>query len=138
MRYQFLVFAICALQLALFCGCGGTNDLPELATVTGMVSLDGEPVTNATVVFRPDQGRPSVGKTDDNGQFTLQYTHDTDGAMLGNHEVSISTYSEYVEPGDDKVIFTPETIPEIYNQQSTLTRTVEAGANEFTFELTSK
>jgi hypothetical protein len=40
-------------------------------------------------MFHPEVGRPSWGFTDDKGHFTLEYTRDQDGALLGKHKVTV-------------------------------------------------
>lgn len=76
-------------------GCGG-SDLPELCTVVGKVTKDGQPVVGASVTFAPvDSGRPSSGRTDAEGNYKLMYNVDTEGAVVGKHKVTvISSTSE--------------------------------------------
>ncbi len=91
-------FSIFLAGLTLLCtGCGD-----NVAPVSGRVTLDQKPLANATVIFSPlsDQFNPgpgSRGKTDANGEFTLQLMNkDVKGAMIGKHKVSITAYE-----GDD-------------------------------------
>lgn len=70
-------------------GCFSGSSVP-LADVSGVVSKDGKPVADATVVFSPTDGRPSSGKTDQEGTFHLQFTKDHEGAVLGAHNVTIT------------------------------------------------
>ena len=57
--------------------------------------------------------------------------------MLGEHRVTIGTYSEVIgENDEDRII--PERVPARYNAKSELTRTVERGSNEINFDLESK
>ncbi|MFW6172061.1 MAG: carboxypeptidase-like regulatory domain-containing protein, partial [Planctomycetota bacterium] len=78
--------------VSLFClGCGDSG--PERGYVEGTVTMDGEPLPDAVVTFQPeDTGRPSYGKTDENGHYELQYTSDKKGALVGMHRVTISTF----------------------------------------------
>jgi len=109
-------------------GCS-QDDRPELAPVTGIVTLDGQPLERAAVIFRPSEGRASRGLTDAKGRFHLLYLRDIPGAMLGNHKVSITTRSES----------TPEErVPAQYNEQTSLAREVEDKKNVFEFALTSE
>ena len=96
--------------------------------VTGTVTLDGQPLERAAVIFRPTEGRASRGLTDKEGRFELLYLRDIRGAMLGSHQVSITTRSESRPE---------ELVPEKYNQRTTLTREVEDTNNVFEFALTS-
>jgi hypothetical protein len=121
------------LLLATGCGPGG----PEVAPVTGTVTLDGHPLDGALVEFTPRAGgRPSYGRTDDEGRYTLRYTDDRKGALPGEHTVRITTYLR--SNPDDGVIGRPELVPARYNTKSELTRTVEPKKNVLDFELDGK
>jgi len=117
-------------------GCGGGVDLPELGIVTGKVSLSGQPVVKATVQFIPANGRPSVAITDASGNYELSYVGNTKGAVLGQHNVRISTFQK--ADADSETVAVPETIPTKYNLMSTLTHEVKAGKNEINFDLDGK
>ena len=54
-------------------GCGGGRG-PQLGSVTGTITLNGEPLPGVSVTFIPeDQGSPSYGGTDLNGVYRLQF-----------------------------------------------------------------
>lgn len=117
-------------------GCGGGGaPVPELAPVTGSITLDGQPLSSAQVVFEPQgEGTLSVAKTDDSGHYELYYNAENPGAVPGSHVVRISKYGEPGSPND-----TMDQIPPQYNQGSTLTADVKAGeGNVFDFELESR
>jgi hypothetical protein len=114
----------------------GCDKSPTDARVTGTVTLDGQPLPGADVEFYPEEGRASVGTTDEQGVYTLMYTMDAKGAELGNHTVQITTaIYESDEQGAAKL---PELVPRKYKKEGALTATVEPGANEIDFELTSE
>lgn len=117
-----LLFAV------LMCGCGSGSDRPELQPVEGTVTLDGKPVNGATVLFQPANGRPSKGVTDESGQYELIYRPGVEGAVLGTHKVSISTYREARPDAEDPALQAEqkETIPAQYNVNTTLTAEVKA------------
>jgi hypothetical protein len=69
-------------------GCGGAR----VVKVAGKVTFRGEPVGGVTVRFVPEGARPSSGRTNDQGEFTLRYDRDKEGACVGRHAVAI-TYS---------------------------------------------
>ena len=81
-----LLGAIAALSTG---GCGGQG--PKLYSVSGTLTHNGKPLPNMGVTFLPvDGARPSLGMTDANGRFTLQYTADRQGARGGEHVVAVS------------------------------------------------
>ncbi|HLQ44966.1 MAG TPA: GYF domain-containing protein, partial [Planctomycetaceae bacterium] len=69
---------------------------PQTAEVAGVVRLNGKPVSNALVLFRPDRsqgtvGPPSVGQTDAAGQFKLTINNTHAGAVVGKHQVAVQS-----------------------------------------------
>src|SRR5262249_29795995 len=92
MRFP-LVFPVLTLA-GLACGCGSY----KLAPVSGQVTLNGKPLPNAAVIFQPKRsatstpGPGSYGKTDEQGRYSLRIVgQDRPGAVVGMHQVSIST-----------------------------------------------
>jgi len=123
------------LLIAAVCiGCGPSG--PELGEVTGKVTLDGEPVHRATIIFQPvaEGGSPSIAETQEDGSYELYYT-DRPGALIGEHEVMITTGRQIsTEEGGGEV---PEMLPPKYNEQTELRKTVEEGGNVINFDLSS-
>ncbi|WP_417388437.1 carboxypeptidase-like regulatory domain-containing protein [Gimesia sp.] len=126
--------AICLLTTTLIAGCsGGGADTPKLGQVSGTITLDGQPLTQASVTFQPQSGAPSVGMTDASGKYELAYTPDTKGAIPGQHTVRISKMGEPGSPND-----TEDQVPAKFNQNSKLTAEVKEGENTVNFDLDSK
>lgn len=128
--------ALAAAVLALGAvGCG--SDGPELASVQGTVRLDGEPLEGAKLLFIPATGgRPSGARTDASGSYELTYSRQAEGALLGDHVVTISTY-QAGDP-DAGVVKIAERVPAKYNVQTELKRPVGEDDNVIDFELDSK
>jgi hypothetical protein len=76
-------------------GCGGAEQVPT-ASVTGKVTLKGEPVTGGTLTFAPiasgakPPGKPAAGAVQSNGLFTLGTYAEKDGAVVGKHRITYS------------------------------------------------
>ena len=120
-----------ALLIAMgLLGCD-SNDGPPLGEVSGLVTLDGQPLPGVHVRFYCKGWRPSSAMTDADGRYVLGYLRDIKGAAIGTHTVTINRVPEK-EGG------TFESLPARYNSQSMLSRKVKAGQNEFNFELTSQ
>src|SRR5256885_2803991 len=80
---------IAALCLGALIGCGSRGDL---ASVRGKVTLDGQPLPDAFVVFAPTKkGTTSYGRTDAGGNYEMMFTDYQKGAWLGENSVRIST-----------------------------------------------
>lgn len=131
------------LTLLGLTGCGGSR-FPT-APVSGNVTLDGKPLTNATVSFEPIAkrddgvaGEISFGKLDGNGRFTLKTTSGESGAVVGNHRVRINTVREKSKVDTDEVQPYKEVIPSRYNVETKLQFEVPAdGTDVANFELHS-
>ena len=121
--------------LLVLLGCGGV-DGPDLGQVTGTVLMDGNPVSNAVLVFQPEHARPSYGRTDAEGKYELYYTDEKPGATIGEHRISITTGEEGDE--DSGQAGQKESIPAKYNIRTELTREVAAGENTIDFKLDSE
>lgn len=67
------------------CDSGG----PKVVPVSGVLTRNGQPVPNLEVYFMPTHGRNSVGMADAQGRFTLGYTPDQEGALVGEHTVFV-------------------------------------------------
>ena len=119
-------------------GCGSSEF--DLVPVSGTVTLDGEPVAGARVIFEPHRtgedalsaGPSSNGVTDETGRFTLATTMDEDqGAVVGKHTVTISTYlAEVDRTRDTGRIIRQEEIPARYAEPGALTFEVSDGGTE--------
>jgi hypothetical protein len=120
-------FAVCFLILpASIAGCGKSG--PELAAVSGRVTVDGKPMENVDVTFQPDEMRPaSYARTDASGHYELGYKRGVQGALLGQHTVRIRS-----------LVANAPQIAAQFNSQSELRREVKAGQNEFDFDVTTE
>jgi hypothetical protein len=115
-----------ALLLALLglAGCGPSG--PEIAYVSGRVTMDGKPLPNATVLFIPENGRPGVGRTDASGNYVLNFAENRQGAIPGKSSVRITTLRDAEQDDTGKSVpGSPETVPARYNSNSKLEFTVE-------------
>jgi hypothetical protein len=71
-----------------------------LVSVKGVVTLDGEPLAGATVLFLPEdnQGRPAQGLTAKDGTFHLA-TGSENGAAPGTYKVLVTKTEGVLPPG---------------------------------------
>lgn len=105
--------AILSLSIAvLLCwGCSKTSGYQapeELVEVKGKVTLDGEPLSGATLSFIPDQGTEGTGGfaiTDETGEFQALHYSQVEGLQPGSYKVVFSKLvtkdGETVPPGVD-------------------------------------
>lgn len=105
-----------ALFLAVgLLGCGGgappSKPLPATVPVSGKVTLNGQPLPDAMVTFRPDgetKGVDSQGMTNAAGEFSLDQIRGGQGASLGTYRVTVS---RFVTADGKPVVLDPATPP---------------------------
>lgn len=125
------------LILVISAGCG--NDRPPLASLTGTVTLDGKPVQYAGLMFSPvDGGRPSVGGTNEKGEFKAMYVYGVPGAIIGKHRVLFEEGSPDTGPESEEDEFKPYAPPANNYTISPKEIEVESGGTRINFTLERK
>ena len=131
--------AVCGLAVAalVFAGCGQS----ETVAVTGTVTMKGQPVDKAEVLFNPKHGRFAMGVTDSAGHFTLSTAKPGDGAVPGEYTVTLGEYYPPDQPPKPPRGggFLPSRFATKYADPGTspLNVKVERGQkNDFTFDVT--
>jgi hypothetical protein len=108
-----LRYCLLALLLGAITGCGGGQTRPEgmppLHRTLVTVTLDGQPVAQATVAFAPaDGGRwMATGVTDATGQCQMRTLAEYDGVAAGTYQVSVKKYSDAQMPPELAAIDDP-------------------------------
>lgn len=134
-------------------GCGGPSiKFPDTVPVTGKVTLDGQPLPNATVVFTPSSPKDAsaLGYTDASGNYELETGYGAErhkGAPPGEYKVHIST----MLPPPPKKGETPvgpaatpaggaDKVPDQYSSlaRTKLTATIDSKGGTKDFDLKSK
>jgi hypothetical protein len=126
----------------LLAGCG--SEPYRTARVSGRITLNGQPLANAAIVFQPvaagsdiNPGPGSGAFTDADGRYSLKLTgKDTSGAVVGKHKVRI-TLVPTGDPNDDRPKSVKQ-LPAKYNAKTELERDVPpGGADAMDFTLTA-
>ena len=137
-RHGFTIQLVLVWAVAGFvAGCGGGGSDIDLEAVSGTITLDGNPLPDASVVFTPTGGgRPALGVTDEDGDYTLEYSTSNSGTPPGEYVVSIRTYKAPTEDPDTGEMSeaVPETVPDAYHTPSTLTAKVPSDSYDFALE----
>lgn len=125
------VSLIAILQLAL-AGCGSSiperNNVPDLGTVHGKVTLDGRPMSGLMIVLTPDdESKPSFSNTDEEGNYKAMYFVDLEGVKVGPCTISVNGG-----------LGNSVKVPSRYSSKSELKLDVQPGDNEFNIEMKSK
>jgi hypothetical protein len=77
------------LFVAVACVGGCSEGYPDRVPVSGVVTIDGQPLTKGSVRFTPTGSRPATGVLDSSGRFNLSTFKPGDGCVLGTHAVTI-------------------------------------------------
>ena len=162
---RFAVITMVGLMVSMLAGCSKTSNLDTIP-VTGLVTLDGQPVPGAKVVFAPSggTGQAASGVTGSDGRYKLTTQDPNDGALPGKYMVMISKTEGSAGAADQAVKpnMTPEEatkaateardaakqpeptfkelLPEKYKTAAGALNAdvAKGGKTEFNFELTSK
>ena len=131
------IVVICGIFFYLFNSMSGGANLPPLASVSGTITLDGKPLANATVFFDPvadmknaeqRQMGSSIGRSDEQGVYTLAYPGGHSGAVIGMHTVRVNK--------TDKNGL--EILAKKYHRQSQMKHEVKDGSNTIDLPLRSE
>jgi len=127
-----LFSSVAVVLLGVISGCGSS----EVADVEGTVSYRDKPLEHGRVVFHPEIGRPAFGEIGTDGGFPLTTSDPEDGALIGNHRVTIhcDKASDPADAFSDRVSLIPARYQD--PKSSGLTAEVKPGKNAFYFELT--
>ncbi len=127
------IIVVVGICFYLFNMMTGSSDIPTLAAVSGTITLDGKPLSHATVSFEPpEKGNSrtgsSVGRSNADGVYTLTYTGGHDGAVPG-------IYTVRIHKTDEKGV---EVLAKKYHLQSRLKHEVKTGSNTINLDLKSE
>jgi hypothetical protein len=131
---------ILLLTLGTIAGCA---DDSNIASVEGIVRLDGKPLTSGTVRFVPAAGRAATGTIQSDGTFSLGTYSESDGALIGTHQVAVIAY-EAANDGRPAYEIRAETskalVPQRYMAVGTsgLSFEVKPGKNEANLDLKTR
>ena len=134
-------FLVTGLILIAAPGCSRTDRL-KTVPVSGIVTLDGQPLKMGSVIFTPANGRAATGQIQADGTYVLGTYEEDDGAILGTHQVSVTAREELPpDPGGlPEPSYGPSQIPEFYGYAATsgLQFEVVDGENDIPIELSSQ
>ncbi len=139
-------FMRCVLCFVVFCsltglsGCGGGGR--ETVEVTGTVTLDGQPVAEAAVMFSgPEGGSPATTQTDAAGHFTVRAVPGSNGVAVSKLQTSGSAAAgeDGLMPATGAPVVPQSLVPTKYSdfRTSGLLVEVASGMAEVKLELSS-
>jgi hypothetical protein len=115
-------------------GCGE----PVIATVTGNITLDGQPLNEGLIRFvAADAQSASADANIKNGRYTAQVPAGEKRVEITAPKV-IGKKKMYNTPDSPEVDEVEELLPPQFNVQTKLKATVKAGENQASFQVTSE
>lgn len=122
-------FTVASPILATGCDSG-----PKIVAVSGVVLIDGQPLTHGVVQVVPAGYRPAMAQIGQDGHFTLGTHEDKDGVVVGTHKVAVIAHKT-LGPGSQMWM-----APKHYMDADTsgLTITVDKEAHDVEIKLTWK
>lgn len=128
-------------------GCSHDPNMPKLGKVHGTVTYKGKPLDAGHIVFTPatgkggDTGQNATGEINSDGTYELTTFDTGDGAILGQHIVTVTVQKgEMPKPdeyGQIKYELPKNAVPEKFAsaEKSPLRYTVREGNNTINIEL---
>jgi len=141
---------IAVLIIIVICGCSEGSKPYKTAPVSGVVTLDGQPLGAAHVTFMPvadpkggsQSGPEAAGDTDASGRYSLKTVFGDAGASVGKNRVMITTRRTELDPSnpDRSREVAKERVPmKYFTEQAPLYFDVPpAGSQAASFDLTTK
>ncbi len=129
---------LCAASvlIVLLASAGCIDDSRRRVAVSGTVTLDGEPVNDATIIFTPSGKGLAAAATIVDGKFQLT---GVDGPTIGSHGVRINPNEAEMEEADPASLAQAKRrpqIPKVYQRAGELTAILTGEPQQqLTFEL---
>lgn len=125
------------LVVTLICGCGTgvQTDYSKLGLVevSGNVTLDGQPLSGATIMFEAPDSTYSYGTTDSSGNYQMMLNSEKSGVIPGPKTVRIVTGAVgdmaeggEEEEGEEEAPSSAAAVPSCYNKKSKIEIQVES------------
>ncbi|WP_339743681.1 carboxypeptidase-like regulatory domain-containing protein [uncultured Rubinisphaera sp.] len=133
---KFIQLGVAFMVTVILAGCSSESG-PKLGTVSGMVMVDGQPLSGVVVNFSPENGeRASYAITDDNGYYKLRFSSKRMGALPGRHRVQVTPNGLEVSTEIPPEEWTYK-VPQHYSGKHFLIQVIEAGHNNIDLNLSS-
>jgi hypothetical protein len=124
--------------LLFLIGCGDSHI--KTFPVEGAITYKGKPVPGGSIMFQPKDAKEAPAATADikNGRYVLKTYKDGDGAVLGQHTVTVISLEDQTgRLPEDRNPLPPAVVPLKYSfaDKSGLTAVVENKKNTIDFDL---
>ncbi|MDR1959163.1 MAG: carboxypeptidase-like regulatory domain-containing protein [Planctomycetaceae bacterium] len=145
MKYELsLLFAAVLIALQMTgCQTHARRDFSHLnlVEVSGTITLDGSPLPDVQVFFVDKKTNThSYGQTNERGEYSLLFDSTKSGVTPGEKLVRITSLPQGEEAvsGEGRVVQAKDKVPAMYNKETTLAVSIDAGKNRQTFDFELK
>lgn len=115
-------------------GCGPPMVRYEMLPVSGVVTMEGQPLANADVILESEVGPRGFGVTDVSGKFTVATRQFGSGLPAGSYRVSIrGADTTRLGASGPRVV-----VPSMYREPGLGRVSIEAGMQPLTFDLQAR
>lgn len=132
------ILTVLVLAAMVGIGCSRKGGL-ETAPVKGKITYKGKALPSGSIMFVPAEGPAAMGEINSEGQYELTTYASGDGAVIGNHKVTITALQDMKDALPEQRSPTPPPIiPAKYLSDTTSGLTAEVKAkttNEVNFDL---
>ena len=141
---------VAVLVAALLCGCTENSKPYKTAPVSGVITLDDQPLAIAHVTFMPvheaqgasQSGPEASGESDASGRYSLKTVFGDAGASVGKNRVMVTTRKTELDPSnpDRSREIAKERVPGKYltDQAPVFVDVPPEGLRSVNFHLTTK
>ena len=122
------------IVVAVSAGCGAPTANYSMIPVEGTITFEGEPLSNAEVMFDSPDGPRGFGVSDENGRFSVMTRQFGAGLPAGKYRVLVTSSEKTRIRGAGK----PVTLNTAYRESGVARVSIEAGMQPLAFDLTAK
>ena len=122
------------IVVAVSAGCGAPTVNYSMIPVEGTITFEGEPLSNAEVMFDSPDGPRGFGVSDENGMFSVKTRQFGAGLPAGKYRVLVTSSEKTRIRGAGK----PVTLATSYRESGVARVSIEAGMQPLAFDLTAK
>jgi len=122
------------VSAAVLVGCGAPTANYSMIPVEGTITFEGEPLSNAEVMFDSPDGPRGFGVSDDNGMFSVKTRQFGAGLPAGKYRVLVTSSEQTRIRGSGKAV----QVATVYRESGVGRVSIDAGTGPLSFDLKAK
>ena len=122
------------IVVAVSAGCGAPTVNYSMIPVEGTITFEGEPLSNAEVMFDSPDGPRGFGVSDESGRFSVMTRQFGAGLPAGKYRVLVTSSEKTRIRGSGKAV----QVATIYRESGVGRVSIDAGTGPLSFDLKDK